>query len=45
MEVMVELRTDNESAPVCKGKLRCFTRIPDKGRTKHKKTLLVLAVI
>ena len=42
---MVEVRTDNESAPVCKGKLLCFTAFADKSRTKHHKILVILGAI
>jgi len=44
-EAMVEVRTDNESAPVCKGKLRCFESFADKSRTKHQRILVILGVI
>jgi len=39
---MVEVRKDNESVPVYKGKLRCFEGCGGKSYTKRPKTLAIL---
>jgi len=36
---------NNESVPVCKGKLRCFESFADKSRTKHQRILVISGVI
>jgi hypothetical protein len=44
-ETMVEVRAENESGPVYRGKLRCFEGCGGKSCTKRPKTLAILRVI